>query len=147
MFKRRRFPKASSRRPCCFICNFPNQGWPGLGPKWVRLIQMGEIRDIFHNSVHFGSVSENLLKCDLKRSQICPICGQSDPYWSETWLLWSGKHLSERKLTLYYTSDNFLSMLYTWHKIHPLDYYTLYWFIHRFTIVNQLVCEYTFTPA
>ena len=28
-----------------------------------------------HNSVHFGSVSENVPKCDLKRSQICPIWG------------------------------------------------------------------------
>ena len=26
MFKRRRFPEASSRRPRCFIYNFPNQG-------------------------------------------------------------------------------------------------------------------------
>ena len=39
MFKRRRFPEASSRRPCCLICNFPNQGnqiWAQSGSDWPK---------------------------------------------------------------------------------------------------------------
>ena len=43
-------------------------------------------------AVHFGSESsesQNLLESDLKKSQICPIWGQSDPLWSQTWYDWS----------------------------------------------------------
>ena len=45
-----------------------------IGPKWDKSETFSA-----HNSVHFGSVSENVLKlCDLKRSQICLISG---PIW------------------------------------------------------------------
>ena len=30
-------------------------------------------------SVHFGSVSQNVLKTELKKSQICPTWGEFDP--------------------------------------------------------------------
>ena len=44
--------------------------------------QMGQIRDFFR------STSQNVLKSNLKRSLICPICGQSDPLWSQTYHPW-----------------------------------------------------------
>ena len=39
------------------------------------------------SSVHFGSVSRNVLKYDLKKSRISPIWGQSDPLWAQIWPL------------------------------------------------------------
>ena len=44
-------------------------GMVDLDLKSVRLAQNGQI----------GSPSQNVLKSDLKKSQICPIWGQSDP--------------------------------------------------------------------
>ena len=48
---------------------------------------MGHIRDFFH----IISPRQNELKSDMKKSRICPICGQSDPLWDQnlTSLTWS----------------------------------------------------------
>ena len=50
------------------VISFPHQdrlssGMVGLATKWVRLA----------------------LKSDLKKPRICPIWGQSDPFWSQTY--------------------------------------------------------------
>ena len=73
MFKGDDFPKHHRvRLVVSFATSKP--GWTDLAPKLLRLTQIGQIRAFsVHNSVHFGSVCENVLKCDLKRSQICPI--------------------------------------------------------------------------
>ena len=60
----------------------------GLAPKWVRLAQDGTNPGVFFRSgsENFGSLKkriQNVLKSDLKKSQICPIWGQSDPHWAQ----------------------------------------------------------------
>ena len=51
-----------------------SQGCQIWHPNWVRLAQIGQIWDFLRSvSVHFGSASQNVLKSDLKKSQICPI--------------------------------------------------------------------------
>ena len=46
-----------------------------IGPKWDNK----SVTFSDHISVHFGRVGQNVLKSDLKKSQNCPICAQSDP--------------------------------------------------------------------
>ena len=48
----------------------------GLASKWVRLAPN-------------GTIEPNVLKSDMKKFRICPIWGQSDPLWSQTYLPWS----------------------------------------------------------
>ena len=43
-------------------------------PKWDKSETYWDIIR-FHNSVHFGSVSNNILKSDLKKFEICPFWG------------------------------------------------------------------------
>ena len=45
--------------------------------------QMGQIRGLFRSAG-----APNALKSDLKKPRICPIWGQSDPLWSQTYLPW-----------------------------------------------------------
>ena len=53
-----------------------------IGPKWDK---SGPFSDQIW--VYFGALWQNVLKSDLKKSRICPIWGQSDPLWSQTWHL------------------------------------------------------------
>ena len=55
-----------------FHLQLSKPGMTRFGPKVVHTDPNGTNPGYFpaHNSVHFGSVSENLLKCDLKR----PCC-------------------------------------------------------------------------
>ena len=47
---------------------------------------MGQIRDFFRSDFSaFGAPAPNALKSDLKKPRICPIWGQSDPLWSQTY--------------------------------------------------------------
>ena len=48
-------------------------GMVGLAPSCVRLAPAG---------------APNALKSDLKKPRICPIWGQSDPLWSQTYHPW-----------------------------------------------------------
>ena len=49
-----------------------------IGSDWLKMRQIWDfLRSV---SVHFGSSSQNVLKLILK-SLICPIWGQSDPFW------------------------------------------------------------------
>ena len=48
-------------------------GMVGLAPKWVRL------------APNWTNPGPNALKSDLRKSRICPIWGQSDPLWSQTY--------------------------------------------------------------
>ena len=50
-------------------------GLPNLDPKWVRLALNGTN----------PALRQNILKSDLKKSRICPIWGQSDPFWVQIW--------------------------------------------------------------
>ena len=45
-----------------------------IGPKWDKCWTFSD-----KISVHFGSLSQNVLKSYLKKSSICTICGQSNP--------------------------------------------------------------------
>ena len=56
-----------------------------IGPKWDK---SGAFSDQI--SVHFGSIE---LKSDLKKSRICPIWGQSDLLWSQTYHPWHHHNL------------------------------------------------------
>ena len=72
------------KKQCVFFFQSPT-GIVGLAPKCVRLAQLGQIRGFFRSDFSaFGAPAPNALKCDLKKSRICPICGQSDPIWSQT---------------------------------------------------------------
>ena len=46
-------------------------------------------------SVYFGSMRQNVLKSDLKKSRICPTCGQYDQLWGQIrnpcWGHWEGE--------------------------------------------------------
>ena len=46
-----------------------------IQPKWDKFWTFSD-----HISVHFGSLSQNVLKYDQKKSRICPILGQSDRF-------------------------------------------------------------------
>ena len=47
---------------------------------------MGQIRGFFRSYFsEFGAPAPNALKSDLKKPRICPIWGQSDPLWSQTY--------------------------------------------------------------
>ena len=94
MFKRRRFPEASSRRPCCLICNFPNQGnqiWAQSGSDWPRRDKSVTFSD--HNSVHFGSVSKMYWNVIWKGPRFVIFGGQSDTHRTQIWHPYS-KHLN-----------------------------------------------------
>ena len=48
--------------------------------------QIGQIRDFFRSDFStFGAGAPNALKSDLKKPRICPIWGQSEPLWSQTY--------------------------------------------------------------
>ena len=50
-----------------------------IGSVWL---QIGQIWDFLRSvSVHFGSLSQNVLILILKRSRFMPLLGQSDPIW------------------------------------------------------------------
>ena len=51
-----------------------------IGPKSDKSGTFSE-----QTSVHFGLLSKNVLKSDLKKYQICPIWNQSDPLWVQIW--------------------------------------------------------------
>ena len=53
----------------------------GLAPKWIRLAPNGTNPGLFN--IRFQWI--NALKSDLKKPGICPIRGQSDPLWSQTY--------------------------------------------------------------
>ena len=58
----------------------------GLAPKWVRLDPNGTIRGFIRSDFSaFGAPAPNALKSDLKKPCICPIWGQSDSLWSQTY--------------------------------------------------------------
>ena len=57
-------------------------GMVGLTPKWDRLSPNGTNPGLFQ--IRFA------LKSDLKKPRICPIWGQSDPLWSQTYHPWNG---------------------------------------------------------
>ena len=64
-------------------CVVSNAGVSDLGGKWVKLDRNGT------NPVLFMiSISHDVLKSNLKKSRICPIWGQSDPIWSQTYHPW-----------------------------------------------------------
>ena len=56
-----------------------------IGPK-----QSGTF--FYQISVHFGLPSQNVLKSDLKKSQICPIWGQSDVLYAQIFSHWFRPH-------------------------------------------------------
>ena len=64
-------------------CDHFAPNWFILAPK---LDKCGTFTDQI--SVYFSSGIQNELKSVLKKTRICPICGQSDPLWSQTWFLW-----------------------------------------------------------
>ena len=74
-------------RACCFVKWVVCQpGMVGLAPKWVRLAPNGTNRGFFRSDFSaFGAGAPNALKSDLKNPRICPIWGQSDPLWSQTY--------------------------------------------------------------
>ena len=58
-------------------------GWDG------RFGSKGQIRSFFRADFSaFGAGAPNALKSDLKKLRICPIWGQSDPLWSQTYHPW-----------------------------------------------------------
>ena len=66
-----------------------NTGMVGLAPKWVRLAPNGTNPGLFQ--IRFQCIwrpAPNALKSDLIKSRICPIWGQSDPLWSQTYHPW-----------------------------------------------------------
>ena len=68
--------------------------WTQNGSDWP---QMGQIRDFFRSDFStFWRWRQNVLKSDLKKSRICPIWGQSDPFWGQ---IWCGR-LCQRQLKL-----------------------------------------------
>ena len=73
---------------------------------------MGQIRGFFRSNFSaFGTGAPNALKSDLKKPRICPIWGQSDPIWSQTYHPWgeetagvgcqANAFLDTRAVTLY----------------------------------------------
>ena len=61
-------------------------GMVGLAPNWVRLVPNGTNPGLFQIRFQYIWLYEpNVLKCDLKKSWICPILGQSEPIWSQTY--------------------------------------------------------------
>ena len=65
-------------------------GMVGLTPKVGQIgTQIGQIRDFFRSDFSaFGAPAPYALKSDLKKPRICPIWGQSDPLWSQTYHPW-----------------------------------------------------------
>ena len=95
-----------STKTCISVFSGEWTSWMvGLAPKWVRLApngtnsglfqirfqciwrpQMGQIRGFFRSDFStFGAGAPNALKSDLKKPRICPIWGQSEPLWSQTY--------------------------------------------------------------
>ena len=61
--------------------------WPQSGTNWL---QMGQIRAFVRPDVSdFDSVIQNVLKSGLKKYQICPNSGQSDPYCTLCYKTWT----------------------------------------------------------
>ena len=61
-------------------------GMVGLAPKWDRLASNGTNPGLF--PIRFQCIwrgAPNALKSDLKKPQISPIWGQSDPLWGQTY--------------------------------------------------------------
>ena len=59
---------------------------------------MGQIRGFFRSDFSaFGTGAPNALKSDLKKPRICPIWGQSDPLWSQTYHPWLAMPRHTRK--------------------------------------------------
>ena len=66
------------------------QVWLQSGSDWP---QKGQIQGFFRSDFSsFGAPAPNALKSDLEKPRICPIWGQSDPLWSQTYHPWSGLH-------------------------------------------------------
>ena len=60
-----------------------HQIWTQNGSDWPQIRQ---IRDFFRSDFStFWRLRQNVLKSDLKRSRICRIWGQSDPFWVQIW--------------------------------------------------------------
>ena len=65
-------------------------GMVGLPPKWVRLAPTETNTGLFQIRFQYiFAQRQNVLKSDLKKSRICPIWGQSDPFWVQ---IWSARH-------------------------------------------------------
>ena len=99
----------------------------------------------------------NALKSDLKKPQICPICGQSDPLWSQTYhpCLFSS-NLTIRLTSVFHAFRSWnhqmcLSLLrlsfdhlsfWSWVKtglwLQNLAYWVHYWFILSYLYVLYL---------
>ena len=64
-----------------------------LGTNWVRITRNGTNLGLIlvQISVHFGSVSQNVLRSYLNMSRICPIWGESGPVWGQIWHSWMNK--------------------------------------------------------
>ena len=61
-------------------------GMVGLAQSGSDWLQMGQIRGFFRSDFSaFGAPAPNALKSDRKKPRICPIWGQSDPLWSQTY--------------------------------------------------------------
>ena len=62
------------------------QGWYVClqsGSDWPKI---GKIQGFFRSDFSaFGAGAPNALESDLKKSRICPIWGQSDPLWRQTY--------------------------------------------------------------
>ena len=57
-------------------------GMSDLGQKWARVVQNGTNLGLFQIRFQYILAQrQNVLKSDLKKSRICPIWGQSDPFW------------------------------------------------------------------
>ena len=65
-----------------YICIIYRDVWFGfkgsqIGPKLDKSVTFSD-----QISIYFGSLSQNVLNSDLRKSRICPIWDQSDPLWS-----------------------------------------------------------------
>ena len=72
----------SSLKLIPFAANLTQFGCQICHPKWVRLAPNGTNLGLFKISFStFWLAEPKCTETDLKKSQICRICGQSDPIW------------------------------------------------------------------
>ena len=78
---------------CCWPAGQPLQGCQirsESGSYCPKLDKSGTFSD--HISVYFDTLSQNVLKSDLKKSRNCPIWGQSDPL--STQICWPSHYVN-----------------------------------------------------
>ena len=92
----------------CYNRTHNTRMW-GLSPKWARIIPNGTHPGLFQIRFQYilAQRRQNVLKSDLKKSRICPIWGQSDPFWSQTY---HPCYVSSDDTTVLVLSD-------TWHNL------------------------------